>query len=132
MMEEWRWVKRAEALEIHKRQIERFGGSSGVRDEGLLDSALSRPRNLAAYEGIEDPVRLAASYGYGIARNHPFVDGNKRSAFVTAAFFLRLQGLRVRAEQQDVVSTILALASGTLPEDQFAEWLRGTTVPLNT
>lgn len=129
MSDEWRWVRKPEALEIHELQISAHGGLSGVRDEGLLDSALARPINLANYEGIEDQCALAAAYGYGIARNHPFADGNKRTAFVVSAFFLSLQGIAIETSQEDVVKTILALASGDLSEDNFAEWLRTNTAP---
>ena len=110
-------------------QLAAHGGLSGVRDEGLLDSALAQPRNLAAYGETDDPFSLAASYGHGIARNHPFVDGNKRTAFVVTAFFLSLQNIRVKTTQQDVVTMILALAAGTLSETEFAVWLRANTAP---
>lgn len=129
MIEEWRWIAKDEMLEIHSKQIARYGGLPGIRDEGLLESALARPRNLAAYEDVTDPIRLAASYAYGIARNHPFVDGNKRTAFVAAAFFLMVSGLRIRTSQQDVIDTVLALAAGTLTETDFAIWLRANTAP---
>lgn len=121
------WIAKEDILEIHGMQIERYGGLSGMRDEGLLESALARPLNLANYEDVDDPVRLAASYAFGIARNHPFADGNKRTAFVAAAFFLRLNGLHVKTSQKDVVDAVLALAAGTLSETEFAEWLRANT-----
>ena len=108
---------------------EHGGGSDGIRDGGLLDSALGRPRNLAAYSDDVDAFALAAAYAYGIARNHPFIDGNKRTAFVVAAFFLDLQGIDLVREQRDVIETVLALAAGDLTEDDFAEWLRGATAP---
>jgi len=127
--DDWRWVRKGEALEIHEMQLAAHGGLSGIRDEGLLDSALAQPRNLAAYGETDDPCALAASYGYSIARNHPFLDGNKRTAFVVAAFFLSLQNIHVKTTQKDVVTTILALAAGTLSETEFADWLRANTAP---
>jgi len=131
MIADWRWITKDEIIEIHSMQIERYGGLSGIRDEGLLESALARPVNLANYEEIDDPVRLAASYAFGIARNHPFTDGNKRTAFVAAALFLRISGMRIRTSQGDVIDTVLALAAGTLSETDFADWLRANTAPKN-
>ncbi len=129
MIADWQWIKKDEILEIHRMQIERYGGLSGIRDEGLLESALARPMNLAAYEDVDDLILLAAAYAFGIARNHPFADGNKRTAFVAAAFFLRVSGVRVKTSQRDVIDTVLSLAAGTLSEDEFAKWLRANTAP---
>jgi death-on-curing protein len=131
MIEDWQWVSKDEVIAIHGKQIDRYGGLSGMRDEGLVESAVTRPRNLFAYEGVDDPVALAAAYGYGIARNHPFIDGNKRTAFVVSAFFLELCGATFETSQRDVVYTVLSLASGDLSEDQFADWLR-TNAALTT
>jgi death on curing protein len=108
---------------FHADQLQQHGGGAGIRDEGLLESAIARPRNKHAY-GENDICRLAAAYGYGLSSNHPFVDGNKRVAFVAMAVFLRINGMRLRAEQPDVVATTLALAAGRLSEDELAEWLR--------
>lgn len=104
-------------------QIARFGGGTGLRDEGLLLSALARPENMAAY-GDPDVAALAASYAYGIARNHPFVDGNKRTALVTAAVFSLENGHELVANEADAVLTFLALAAGDLSEEELADWIR--------
>ncbi len=127
-MNEWRWVSAELVGLIHDQQIARFGGGSGLRDEGLLLSALARPENLAAY-GDPDVAALAASYAYGIARNHPFVDGNKRTALVTAGVFLLENGHELVASEADAVLTILALAAGDLTEDSLADWIRANIMP---
>jgi len=113
-------------LAIHDEQIAEHGGSSGVRDQGLLRSALERPRNIAAYEpdGESDLARLAAAYGYGIVKNHPFIDGNKRTALVVTETFLNLNGLALLADDATCVAVIEALASGTMKEEKFARWIR--------
>ncbi len=108
---------------LHGEQLAAHGGGAGVRDAGLLDSALQRPRNLAGY-GEPDAAALAASLAYGIARNHPFVDGNKRTTFVAAATFLGLNGWRFEASEADVVVTMLALAAGDIDEPALAQWFR--------
>jgi death on curing protein len=126
-MTEWRWVSAELVGLIHDQQIARFGGGSGLRDEGLLLSALARPENLAAY-GDPDVAALAASYAYGIARNHPFVDGNKRTALVTAGVFLLENGYELVAPEADAVVTILALAAGDLTEDALADWIRANII----
>jgi death on curing protein len=109
---------------IHTSQVQEHGGSLGLRDPGLLDSALDRPKNRYQYEPDSDLADLAASYGFGLARNHPFVDGNKRVAFQAMYVFLGLNGFRIVAEEPEVVRLILALASGDLPESELAVWLR--------
>lgn len=119
----WVWLDPAVVLAVHEEQLAEHGGAAGVRDAGLLESALARPANLAAY-GEPDAVALAASYGYGLARNHPFMDGNKRTAFVAAELFLLLNGWALQASDADCVLTMLALASGELAEPAFADWLR--------
>ena len=96
----------------------------GLRDAGLLASAMSRARNLHAYENVTDPFRLVADYAFGIARNHPFADGNKRAAFIAAGVFLRINGIALKADKAEAVLVVLDLASGELTEAQFAEWLR--------
>jgi death-on-curing protein len=126
----WRWLSEAVILAIHDEQLAEHGGGSGVRDAGLLSSALARPEQLAHY-GRPDVADLAAAYAFGIARNHPFVDGNKRTAFVAAGLFLALQGQRLVADDADKVMTVLALAAGDISEAQFAAWLRQNTVPRN-
>jgi death on curing protein len=117
------WVLKAAVLSFHLRQLAEHGGGEGVRDEGLLDSALARPLNKFAYEE-PDLFDLAAAYAYGIATNHPFVDGNKRTAYVTALTFLRLNGFRVEASQTEKYETFIRLAAGELREAGLADWFR--------
>lgn len=117
------WIDEVDALIIHDAQLAEHGGRKGLRDRGLLQSALARPRNRAAY-GKADIADLAAAYGYGLARNHPFVDGNKRTAFVCVELFLRLNGYILTAGNTDCVITMLQVAAGTLSEKAFASWLR--------
>jgi len=126
-MSGWIWIERAVILAVHDMQLAEHGGSSGVRDANLLESALARPVNLDAY-GAPDAPALAAAYGYGISRNHAFIDGNKRTGFVAAELFLRLNGYQLVADDADCVLTMLAVASGDLAEDAFAAWLRAHTV----
>jgi death-on-curing protein len=108
---------------VHEEQLTEHGGAAGVRDAGLFESALARPQNLALYEK-PDAAGLAASYGFGIARNHPFIDGNKRTAFVAAELFLDLNGFELLADDADCVMTMLAVATGEMDEATFAEWIR--------
>jgi death on curing protein len=122
------WVSRTVAEAIHLDMLRSHGGMPGVRDEDGLESALTRARQRLAYEPDSDLPRLAAAYGYGIARNHPFNDGNKRVAFVVMAVFLGLNGLTLDAPEAEVVTTMLDLAAGTLAEEELAAWLRGRTV----
>lgn len=123
------WVLKAAVLAFHLRQLAEHGGGEGVRDEGLLDSALARPQNKFAYEE-PDLFELAAAYAYGIATNHPFVDGNKRTAYVTALTFLRLNGFRVEASQTEKYETFIRLAAGELREAGLADWFRANARPL--
>lgn len=125
-MNAWIWIERAAILAIHDMQLAEHGGGSGVRDHNLLEFALARPINLAAY-GDPDAPALAAAYGYGISRNHAFIDGNKRTGFVAAELFLRLNGHQLVADDADCVLTMLAVASGDISEDAFATWLRAHT-----
>ena len=113
---------------MHTDSLAEHGGAAGLRDEGLLDSALARPLNLAAY-GVPDVAALAASYGLGLAKNQAFVDGNKRAAFLAVGLFLALNGQRLKAPQADSVLTMLAVASGTLDEAGFAAWIRRHAQP---
>ncbi len=122
-MTDWQWLGSDTATAIHLRQLAEHGGGEGVRDPGLLDSALARPQNLAAY-GEPDAAALAASYAFGVARNHPFIDGNKRTAWVLARLFLALNGKALEFDDADAVLTMLALAAGELSEDQLADWFR--------
>jgi death-on-curing protein len=123
----WKWLSRRVVLAIHAEQIAEHGGAPGLRDEGLLDSALARPRQRAAYAEL-DAADLAASYGYGIVRNHPFVDGNKRTGFVAGATFLLRNGRTLDVPEEDVVETFGQLAAGALTEQQLAAWLRANSV----
>ena len=118
-----RWAPREAVLALHAESISRFGGSSGIRDEGLLDSALARAPNLLAY-GAPSLYELAAAYGFGIAKNHSFVDGNKRAAFLASAVFLELNGCEFIASELEVVLTFTELAAGNVSEAQLAAWLK--------
>lgn len=123
----WRWITKSSLLLLHGESVAEHGGSAGLRDEGLLDSALGRPLNLLAYADPAAPpdfAALAASYTVGLAKNHPFVDGNKRAAFLATGLFLYLNGYRLNASQADATITMLAAAAGELTEDEFAVWLR--------
>ena len=122
------WLGRDLILAIHEEQIAEHGGGEGLRDLGLLESALARPLNLAAY-GSPGLAALAAALGYGLARNHPFVDGNKRTAFVAVETFLALNGLDLTAGDAECVVAMLDLAAGELPEEGFAAWLRDNLRP---
>jgi death-on-curing protein len=118
------WVNKETVLAIHSRQIAEHGGSDGVRDKGLLLSALARPQNLFSYLDGADVAALAASYAFGIAKNHPFVDGNKRTVLVVMRVFLALNEIEFRATQEEKYVTILKLAEGNLTEDELADWIR--------
>lgn len=117
------WLDSEIALAIHDRQLAEHGGSVGVRDAGALESALARPVNRWSY-GEDDRAALAASYAFGIARNHPFTDGNKRTAWVIARLFLRLNNVPLAFDPQDAINTVLALAAGELSEEELADWFR--------
>jgi death on curing protein len=119
----WVWIDESVILAVHEEQLAEHGGAAGVRDAGLMQSALARPRNLAHY-GTPDAAELAAAYGFGLARNHPFVDGNKRSAFVAVELFLHLNGWRLDANDADCVLVMLQLAAGEIDEPTFTAWLR--------
>ena len=127
-MSAWRWIGLATILAIHDEQLAEHGGATGVRDQGLLESALAHPLNLDAY-GEPDAFMLAAAYAFGIARNHPFVDGNKRTAYIAAELFLMKNGFALNSNDEDCLLTTLQLADGTLDEEAFAAWLRTNSVP---
>ncbi|MDO9371023.1 MAG: type II toxin-antitoxin system death-on-curing family toxin [Gammaproteobacteria bacterium] len=127
-MKKPRWVAQHVALALHRECIATFGGSDGVRDAGLLESALARPENLLSY-GAPTLHELAAAYGYGIAKNHPFIDGNKRTAFLTTAVFLMDNGLHPLVNEIEVVEIITALAAGKLSEAEFSQWLKQAFKP---
>ena len=122
-MSGWVWLDRAVIVAIHEMQLAEHGGLPGVRDAGLLDSALARAPNLEAY-GAADVFLLASAYGWSISRNHPFIDGNKRTGFVAAELFLRLNGYLLEATDADCVVTMLGVAAGDVTEEAFAQWLR--------
>jgi len=118
------WLNRRALELLHSESIAEHGGAEGLRDEGLFESALARPQNLLAYEGVTEPARLAAAYAFGLAKNHAFVDGNKRIAFIAAALFQRLNGYRLVAEQAEATLVMLSIASGAFSESELAEWIR--------
>ena len=120
----WIWVIDSVALAIHEAQLAEHGGMPGLRDEGLFSSAMARPQNLLAYGDRPDAAALAASYGFGLARNHPFLDGNKRTAFVVMELFLNLNGWMLNADDAECISTMQSVAAGDLPEKDLAAWLR--------
>jgi death on curing protein len=123
MTQNWHWVTLDVARAAHLEQLAEHGGGEGVRDERLLESAMARPQNLAAY-GDPDAAQLAAAYAYGIARNHPFVDGNKRTAAVVSETFLVLNGFDLMASDAELVVAFLALAAGDLSEEELTDWFR--------
>lgn len=127
-MNEPRWISKDALLILHDRSIALHGGVYGVRDEGLLESALQRPANRFHYEGIDDLYVLGATYVVGVAANHPFADGNKRAAFLAGGLFLLLNGLQLVAEQADAALTVLGVAAGNRDVDQLADWMRARTV----
>ena len=118
------WLQRRVLELLHSESIAEHGGADGLRDEGLFESALARPKNLHAYEDVTDLKRLAASYAFGLAKNHAFIDGNKRIAFIAAVLFLRINGRRLTADQAEATLVMLSLASGAMSEDEFAVWIR--------
>lgn len=126
-MSEPRWHSVQVIVAIHSDQIREHGGSPGVRNMGLLESALDRPRNRLNYESDSDLMALAAAYGFGIAKNHPFVDGNKRVAFQAMYVFLGINGVTITADEEEVVRLVLALASGELSESELGVWLLDNT-----
>jgi death on curing protein len=119
-----RWIDRGALLILHEESLALFGGARGLRDAGLLDSALDRARNQYLYDSETDLPALAAAYGFGLAKNHPFVDGNKRAAFLGLGLFLAVNGKRLRADPVDAIHTMLALAAGEITEKQLAAWIR--------
>lgn len=122
----WQWLLREVILAVHHEQLVLHGGGEGIRDEGLLDSALARPEQLAAY-GEPDVFDLAAAYAFGLAKNHPFIDGNKRTAWIAARLFLLLHGYDRTADDAESYMAMIALASGESTQEQFAEWLRANS-----
>ena len=129
-MREVVWIEKQALLLLHNISLAEHGGSPGLRDEGLLDSALARPQNLAVY-GEPDLAALAAAYGFGLAKNHPFIDGNKRAAFLGIGLCLDLNGMALDVDQPEAIATIFALAAGELSEDELAVWIRDHAVPVD-
>jgi death on curing protein len=119
----WRWIRDDVVVAIHSEQIAEHGGNPGIRDAGLLSSALARPQNLVAY-GEPSVFDLAASYAFGIILNHPFVDGNKRTGFLAAYVFLEFNGWELTASEAEVVAAVLALARKEMDEAAFSDWLK--------
>ena len=127
----WRWVSKQALVVLHGESLATHGGREGMRDEGLLESALLRPQNIVAYADTNNPpdaATLAASYGMGLAKSHLFVDGNKRAAFLAVGLFLYLNGLRLQATQMEATVTMLAVAAGDITAEAFAAWLRAHAV----
>lgn len=129
-MTDWTWITRQVIDAVHDRQIAEHGGGVGLRDGNALDSALARPLNLSLY-GDPDAAELAASVAFGIARNHPYVDGNKRSAWIAARLFLRLNGVVIAFDPFDATQTVLSLAAGELSEEALAAWFRDRIAAAN-
>ena len=127
----WRWINRQALLLLHGESLAEHGGSAGLRDESLLDSALARPQNLVGY-GNPDIADLAASYASGIVPNHPFIDGNKRAAFLSVGLFLYLNNHRLQASQVEATLSVLALAASEITESEFAVWIREHAVSKGT
>jgi death-on-curing protein len=122
-MSEPRWITKSQAIRMHAEQLATFGGPPGMRDEGMLESTLGRPQNEWSY-GETDLAALAAAYTFGIARNHPFVDGNKRAAFICLVVFLRKNGIAFEPPEALATAAMIALAAGEIEEDAFARWIR--------
>jgi death on curing protein len=118
------WLLRGALEQLHDASIAQHGGAPGLRDDGLFESALARPQNLLAYEGVQDLARLAASYAFGLAENHAFVDGNKRIAFIAAATFLRINNHRLVADQSEAALIMFSVASSAFTESELADWIR--------
>jgi death-on-curing protein len=127
----WRWIASDVLYAVHEEQLAEHGGLAGLRDANALESAVARPEQLAHY-GTPDIAELAAAYGFGIARNHPFSDGNKRTAFVAVELFLALNGQELTADDSDCILTMLRLAAGDMEESVFANWIRTHLDPAST
>ena len=128
MTGEPRRISKKVLLLLHEESLATFGGAAGLRDEGLLDSALARPRNTHAYNPDSTFAELAASYGFGLAKNHAFLDGNKRAAFLSIGLFLAINGHRLEANQVDAIQTMLAVAAGDRDERGLAAWIQKNSV----
>ena len=128
MTEEPKWISKKALLLLHEESLAGFGGASGIRDEGLLDSAVAHPHNTHAYNPDSTVADLAAAYAFGLAKNHAFVDGNKRAAFLSIGLFLAINGYRLKADPVDAIHTILAVASGDLDEAGLSAWIAANIV----
>jgi death on curing protein len=126
---EWEWRLESVFLDLHEAQLAEHGGLTGLRDEGLLNSALVRPQNLLAYGDCASAPELAAAYAFGVARNHPFVDGNKRRAFVCMELFLNLNGWTFKASDADCIAAMEAVAAGVLSEEDLRKWVCENSEP---
>jgi death on curing protein len=129
-VEELRWISKRAVLALHSEQLAEHGGSDGIRDESLLDSALAKPQNVFAYAESPSIFTLAASYAFGIARNHAFIDGNKRTALVVSILFLNRNGWDIEAPREEVYYTFLNLAAGSVSEEELAVWFRAHAVEI--
>lgn len=123
------WLDRDSVIAFHEESLQRFGGPSGVRDWTMLDSALARPQNKHAYAAEFDLAGLAAAYAYGIARNHPFIDGNKRTAYLAMEVFLIINGFDLDVADEDAIAAFLGLAAGEVGEEELAAWIRERMAP---
>lgn len=132
MSKEPRWIDRRALLLKHAESLRLFGGAEGLRDDGMLDSALTRPVNTWAYRGEDRIAYLAAAYAFGLSRNHPFIDGNKRAAFIAYVGFLKLNGFNLTATQPEAYKAMITLAAGDLTEDAFAAWIEIHSAPRRT
>lgn len=128
-MREPRWLAPRIVVLLHSESLAEHGGDTGIRDKGLLESALVRPINKWNYNPEVDLAELAAAYGFGLAQNHPFVDGNKRIAFIATDSFLRLNGYKLTSDRVDEIETMFRLAAGEISEEEFAEWVRENSKP---
>ena len=126
-MHQWRWIDKQLLVILHDESLVLHGGASGIRDEGLLDSALNRAKNLALY-GQPDYADLATAYVFGLSSNHAFVDGNKRVAFLALGLFLGLNGYKLTASQVDATLTMMSVAKGEIQESEFGQWIRAHTI----
>jgi len=127
-MSAWRWIDGRTLILLHDESLAEHGGASGLRDETMLQSALARPLHLVSY-GSPDVADLAAAYGIGLAKNHPFVDGNKRAAFLSVGLFLALNGQRLVATQAEATLVMFDVAASAMDESSFASWIRGHMAP---
>ena len=125
-----KWISKRALLLLHEESLAEFGGMRGIRNDGLLESALARPQNIHDYNSTSTVAELAAAYGYGIAKNHAFVDGNKQAAFLSIGLFLSMNGYRLIADQADAIAVIMGVASGEVDETALAAWIAANVIHL--